>query len=84
MLLALVESGMDRTRAYELVQRHALAAWDRGEDFREALRSEPEVASALGADGLDGLFDYDYYLRHVKTVFGRLGFATKEHTVASA
>lgn len=84
VLLALVESGMDRTRAYDLVQRHALAAWDRGEDFREALRSEPEVASALGADGLDGLFDYDYYLRHVKTVFGRLGFATKEPTVASA
>ncbi len=84
VMLALVESGMDRTQAYELVQRHALAAWDRGEDFRDALRSEPEVASALGSGGLDGLFDYGYYLRHVKTVFDRLGFAAKEHTVASA
>ncbi len=84
VLLALVENGMDRTAAYELVQRLALASWDRGEDFREALRAEPEVASALGAGGLDGLFDYGYYLRHVKTVFDRLGFATKERSVAPA
>ena len=84
VLLALVESGMDRTAAYELVQRLALTSWDRGEDFREALRAEPEVASALGAGGLDGLFDYGYYLRHVKTVFDRLGFATKERSVAPA
>ena len=43
VLLALVESGLDRTSAYELVQRHALAAWDRGEDFREAIRSDLDV-----------------------------------------
>ena len=79
VLLALVESGLDRTSAYELVQRHALGAWDRGEDFREAIRSDPEAAERLGGPAaIDNLFDYGYYLRHVGHTFKRLGFKTKE------
>ena len=79
VLLALVESGLDRTSAYELVQRHALGAWDRGEDFREAIRSDPEATERLGGPAtIDMLFDYGYYLRHVGHTFKRLGFKTKE------
>ena len=84
VLLALVESGLDRTSAYELVQRHALAAWDKGEDFRESVKSDPDVTSRLGADEVAGLFDYGYYLRHVGRTFSRLGFATKEYAGATA
>ena len=84
-LLALVESGLDRTSAYELVQRHALDAWDRGEDFRESLRADTEVAGRLGGAGsLDALFDYGYYLRHVGATFKRLGFTAKEKEIAHA
>lgn len=82
VLLALVESGLDRTSAYELVQRHALAAWDRGDDFRESVRSDPEIASQIGTR-IDGLFDYAYYLRHTGATFQRLGFAVREHTHAA-
>ena len=74
VLLALVESGMSRTDAYELVQRHALTAWDDGKDFREALRNDATVTSRLPSEQLAGLFDYGYYLRHVGHTFARLGF----------
>jgi adenylosuccinate lyase len=84
VLLALVESGLDRTSAYELVQRHALAAWDKNEDFRESVKSDPDVTSRLGANEVAGLFDYGYYLRHVGRTFSRLGFASKEYTGATA
>ena len=84
VLLALVESGLDRTSAYELVQRHALAAWDEDEDFRESIRSDPEVTSRLDADLIESLFDYGYYLRHVGRTFSRLGFTVKERTGATA
>ena len=72
-LLALVEKGMSREEAYELVQRHALYAWDSGEDFRELLRSDVSVSALLPGDELEALFDYGYYLRHVDAVFDRLG-----------
>ena len=84
VLLALVESGLDRTSAYELVQKHALGAWDRDEDFRGAIRSDPDVLARLGAEAIEGLFDYGYYIRHVGTIFNRLGFQAKERTSAIA
>jgi adenylosuccinate lyase len=84
VLLALVESGLDRTSAYELVQRHALAAWDQGEDFRDSVKADPEVTSQLTPQQLAGLFDYGYYLRHVTRTFDRLGFTTKEPAGATA
>lgn len=83
VLLALVESGLDRTSAYEMVQRHALAAWDNDEDFRESVKADPEVVDRLGADGVTGLFGYGYYLRHVGRTFKRLGFAVKEYAGAN-
>jgi adenylosuccinate lyase len=84
VLLALVESGLDRTSAYELVQRHALSAWDKNEDFRDSVKSDPDVTSRLGGDEVAQLFDYGYYLRHVGRTFSRLGFEVKEHTSATA
>ena len=43
VMLALVESGMDRQEAYRLVQRLALAAWDGGPSFRDALERSSVV-----------------------------------------
>ncbi len=73
VLLALVDAGMDRQAAYKLVQRHALAAWDGGTPFREALAGDPAVGAALDRTTLDGLFDPADQLREVDAIFRRLG-----------
>ena len=39
LLLALVESGLERDEAYRLVQRNAMRAWDEERDFRELVRA---------------------------------------------
>jgi adenylosuccinate lyase len=69
VLLALVESGLDRDSAYRLVQRHAMRAWDEGLDFRELVRSDSEVATRIA---LDRVFDLGAFTAHVETVFTRL------------
>ena len=73
VMLALVEAGMDRTEAYELVQKHSMHSWDSEEDFREILRNDSQVMSILPADSLDSLFDYSYYLSHVDYIYNRVG-----------
>jgi adenylosuccinate lyase len=79
LLLALVESGLERDDAYRIVQRHALRAWDEEQDFRELVRSDRELA---GRVDLDNVFDLDTYTRHVNTVFERLhALVRKEETV---
>ena len=75
VLLALIEKGLARERAYELVQRNAMRSWDEELDFRDLLKSDAEVTSYLSTDEMSGLFDYDYYLRYVKDTFRRIGLA---------
>src|SRR5436853_5290486 len=69
VLLALVESGLQRDDAYRLVQRNAMRAWDEELDFRELVRSDDDIASRVD---LDTIFDLSAYTRHVDTVFNRL------------
>src|SRR4051794_5275265 len=69
VLLALVESGLQRDDAYRLVQRNAMRAWDEELDFRELVRADDEIASRVD---LDAVFDLRAYTRHVDTVFSRL------------
>ncbi len=76
VLLALIEKGLSRTRAYELVQRNALKAWKEGLNFRSLLEADPEVMGKLAAADLDRLFDHSFYLKHVDEVFTRLGLAS--------
>ena len=69
VLLALVESGLERDDAYRLVQRSAMRAWDEELDFRDLVRADDEIA---GRVDLDAVFDLGAYTRHVDTVFARL------------
>jgi adenylosuccinate lyase len=69
LLLALVESGLERDTAYRLVQRNALRAQEEEQDFRELVRADKEIAERVD---LDAVFDLGWYTRHVDTVFERL------------
>jgi len=70
ILLSLVESGLSRDKAYGLVQRNALRAWDEGVDLRALLEQDPELT--LPPEALDAAFDLDDALKHVDVVFDRL------------
>jgi adenylosuccinate lyase len=79
LLLALVESGLDRDTAYRMVQRHAMRAWDEGLDFRHLVRSDPEIAARVE---LGHVFDLGAYTRHVDVVFGRRALALEQEAHA--
>jgi adenylosuccinate lyase len=81
VLLALVEKGLGRQEAYELVQGYAKQVWDDSGDFRALLAADPRVRSVLSEGELAELFDYEYHLREIDTTFARLGL--EEASVAS-
>ena len=74
-LLALIEAGLGRERAYAIVQRHAQAALGGGAPLLDRLRADPEASALLGGDALAALFDAESYLTHVDATFERLGLA---------
>ena len=73
VLLALIEKGLSRERAYEIVQGCSMRSWDEEADFRQLLRDEPEVTAQLPGAKLEELFDYGYYTRYVDETFARAG-----------
>ncbi|HET7224970.1 MAG TPA: adenylosuccinate lyase [Candidatus Eisenbacteria bacterium] len=73
VLLALVEAGMARDRAYAIVQQHALAALDGGAPFAEALARDPRVSAVLEPVALARCFELAPALRGVPEIFARAG-----------
>ena len=73
VLLALIDKGMARDGAYQLVQRNAMKGWDTGASLRELLTSDPEVSPLLSQEEMGALFDYGYYVRYVDETFQRAG-----------
>jgi adenylosuccinate lyase len=72
LLLALVEAGLDRAQAYDLVQRNALRAWDEERDFRSLVDADPEIRARLDASAIDAVFDARATVAHLERVFDRL------------
>jgi len=73
VLLALIESGLRRERAYEIIQNCAMESWDNGSDFRKLIFDENDVMESLDKSVRDSIFDYNYYTKHVDETFARLG-----------
>ena len=73
VMLALIDKGLSRQQAYELVQRNAMKAWQGNKNFLSLLKADPEVTATLPPEELEPLFDEQYYLRYIDEIFKRLG-----------
>ena len=72
LLLDLAEAGMSREDAYRLVQKHAMAAWKNGTNFREAIRNDSEIRSKLSGEQIERAFDLRRQLGNVDGIFARV------------
>jgi len=72
VLIALTQKGVQREDAYRLVQRNAMLVWEGKGDFLALLEADTEVAKVLTPIELGALFDLDYHLAHIDTIFARV------------
>lgn len=77
VMLALVGKGLSRQQAYALTQRNALKAWKTRTPFLKLLKQDKDVMKHLTGRELAEIFDYSRFLKHVDTVFQRLGLIKK-------
>lgn len=73
VLLKLVESGLSREAAYDIVQPLTAKVWDEGKDFRTMLEADKRVTDNLSEEQLNDAFDYHWHLKHVDDIFKRVG-----------
>ncbi|MEW6325431.1 MAG: adenylosuccinate lyase [Nitrospirota bacterium] len=72
LLLRLIERGMRRDEAYQLVQALASKAWEGGEPFRALAERDARIRRLLSAEQITDCFSLDPFLAHVEMVFARL------------
>ncbi|MDF2038495.1 adenylosuccinate lyase [Bacillus sp. CMF12] len=73
VLLALIDKGMTREEAYDTVQPRAMEAWEKQVQFRSLIEQDETISSKLSVAEIDDCFDYNYHIKHVDTIFDRLG-----------
>jgi adenylosuccinate lyase len=77
VLLALARAGISREEAYAIVQRNAMATWQKlgtsgGRSFRDNLLNDPAVVGHVTAAELDAALDTRAHLVHVDQIFERV------------
>ena len=75
VLLALTKKGMKRGEAFQIVQKHAIDAWNTKQNFRDLLRCDETIKQHLTEQELNELFDLNGSLKNVDTIFQRVGLS---------
>ncbi len=70
---ALIEKGLTREEAYDLVQPLAMNSVTKGEDFINQLLNNKEVLSHLNEKDITGLTSNEYYFKNIDYIYSKIG-----------
>ncbi|HEY8364949.1 MAG TPA: adenylosuccinate lyase [Haloplasmataceae bacterium] len=73
VLLKLVDKGLSREEAYDLVQPKAIEAYQKNIAFKNLLINDNEITKYLSTKEIDDCFNISYHLKAVDEVFEKLG-----------
>lgn len=73
VLLSLIDQGMSREEAYDIVQPNAMKAWETATHFRTLIEQEEKITSTLTEEQIEACFDYTYHLKNVDNIFKKIG-----------
>jgi len=73
LLNKLIDKGLMREDAYDMVQPCTARAWDEGMAFRDIVLSHKDILSHLSTAEIEEVFDDTYHLKRVDEIFTRVG-----------
>lgn len=78
ILLALIDKGMSREEAYDIVQPKAMEAWKTGRHFKRLVEADNRIQSVLSQAEITACFDDTYHFKNVDVIFERIGLGGGE------
>jgi adenylosuccinate lyase len=72
VLLALTRKGISREKAYQIVQKCSLKAWNENLDFRKLAAQDEEISKALSPAEVEQCFSLEPYLAKIDYIFERV------------
>ncbi|TLG74204.1 adenylosuccinate lyase [Culicoidibacter larvae] len=73
VLLALIDKGWSREKAYDTVQPLAMQAWEEQVPYRSLIESNHDIVATLSPEEIADCFDPSYHVKHVDEIFARVG-----------
>lgn len=73
VMTKLIDKGLSREQAYDTVQPNAMKAWEEQRQFRSIIEADPVISKTLTAEEIDDCFNPSWHLKHVDTIFRKLG-----------
>lgn len=73
VMTKLIDKGLSREQAYDTVQPKAMQAWEEQRSFRDIVENDPAIRERLSLEEIADCFDPSWHLKHVDTIFTRLG-----------
>lgn len=72
VLLNLIDKGLSRENAYQIVQRNALSVWENNSSLLQELKKDSECTAHLDEAELEQIFNLKTRLKNIDTIFKRL------------
>jgi adenylosuccinate lyase len=72
VLLGLIDGGMSRDEAYQIVQKYSLLALDKGTPLKQLLAEDAKVLKTLPKSTLDMLFEPRHYFQHLTYLYEKV------------
>jgi adenylosuccinate lyase len=73
ILVELEKRGVERRKAYDIIQRCAMKVWEKGVDFKDALKADSDFIKVVKAKEIEGFFKVAYYTKYVDAIFKKVG-----------
>jgi adenylosuccinate lyase len=73
VMTKLIDKGFSREQAYDTVQPRAMQAWEEQRQFKDIILEDEVITQALTPEEIDDCFNPSWHLKHVDTIFRRLG-----------
>lgn len=71
-MLKLVEKGLSRENAYDLVQPEAIYAFEKQVSFKERMQAKEEIQALLSPEEIEDCFSLQHHLKNVPLIFQRV------------
>ena len=73
ILVELEKRGVERRKAYDIIQRCAMQVWKRSENFKATLWEDKDFMKVVKPRELEKFFDLSYYTKYVDRIFRKVG-----------
>lgn len=72
-MLKLVEKGLSREQAYDIVQPNAIQSWKNKESFKTLMQNHEVVKEILSPEDIEDCFNLQHHIKNVDEIYKRVG-----------